>query len=193
MPDLAVAVQIPSGKTVYFVDLNNTGLAWNVGTSTFTTFSTTQTNFANPATETDATGTYTGAIPGPAGYRQRIWYIQIGGSPASTDTAVLQDEGYWDGTHWQQLNVQATATPPVGPGSTPYIPTILSGADFSPVSDCKVWISQDSAGVTVIAGTLITKSDGTTVPFMLDSGVTYYLWAQKDGFNAIQGAQFAVP
>ena len=57
------------------------------------------------------------------------------------------------------------------------------------VADADVWITSDSAGNTVIGGTLQTDSDGKAV-FLLDAGTTYYLWMQKDGTNSILGESF---
>jgi hypothetical protein len=58
-----------------------------------------------------------------------------------------------------------------------------------PQSDCDVWITTDSAGNDVYAGTLQTNSSGQ-VTFLLDDGETYYLWAQKQGMNSIRGEAF---
>ncbi len=59
----------------------------------------------------------------------------------------------------------------------------------SPVADADVWITNDSAGNNVVAGTLQTDSSGNVL-FLLDNGVTYYLWMQKDGSNSIKGDVF---
>lgn len=58
-----------------------------------------------------------------------------------------------------------------------------------PVADADVWITADPAGITVVAGTLQTNSAGQ-IPFLLNAGVTYYLWVQKDGVNSLQGHPF---
>jgi len=52
-----------------------------------------------------------------------------------------------------------------------------------------VWISTDSGGGNVVAGTLQTDDNGQAT-FMLDEGNTYYLWMQKAGYNSIQGEEF---
>lgn len=67
-----------------------------------------------------------------------------------------------------------------GPGSSANVITINDGTN--PVENAQVWVTTDSAGSNIIAGTLMTNSLGT-VTFMLDVGVTYYLWVQKDGYN----------
>jgi hypothetical protein len=52
----------------------------------------------------------------------------------------------------------------------------------APIENVGVWITTDSAGAHVYAGTLYTDSDGE-VKFMLDVGNTYYVWRQKGGVN----------
>ena len=51
----------------------------------------------------------------------------------------------------------------------------------NPVDGVEVWISTDSAGSSVVAGTLSTDALGVAT-FMLDAG-TYYLWRQRSGYN----------
>ena len=77
----------------------------------------------------------------------------------------------------------------VGPGASSNTMTINNTDTGLPVADADVWISTDAAGNNFVAGTLQTNSSGQ-VTFLLDSGVTYYLWAQKDGVNPIQGTSF---
>jgi hypothetical protein len=67
--------------------------------------------------------------------------------------------------------------------------TINLDAAGDDLADADVWISNDSAGTNVIAGTLQSDSNGN-VTFQLDAGNTYYLWVQKDGVKSIQGTQF---
>jgi len=57
------------------------------------------------------------------------------------------------------------------------------------LADADVWVTSDSAGTTVVAGTKQTDSNGN-VTLMLDDGNTYYLWVQKDGYTSIQGESF---
>ena len=75
----------------------------------------------------------------------------------------------------------------VGPGASSVTMTITESGNA--VADADVWITSDSAGNTVIGGTLQTDSDGKAV-FLLDAGTTYYLWMQKDGTNSILGESF---
>ncbi len=75
-------------------------------------------------------------------------------------------------------------------------PVSGSGADrvtisilVAPIADADVWVTSDLSGTLVVAGTQQTNSVGQTV-FLLNAGVTYYLWMQKDGVNPIQGQSF---
>lgn len=83
--------------------------------------------------------------------------------------------------------VETTGGSNVGPGADPTtVRVIIAG---NPVADANVWVTSDAQGTITVAGTLQTNSQGKAT-FLLDSGVTYYLWAQKDGVNAIQGDAF---
>ncbi len=59
-----------------------------------------------------------------------------------------------------------------------------------PVSGVEVWVSTDSAGTNVIAGTKLTDASGN-VSFMLDAG-TYYSWKQKWGIEFTNPESFVV-
>jgi len=74
-----------------------------------------------------------------------------------------------------------------GPGADQVTIVISDNGVF--IDDCSVWISSDAAGLNVIAGTLVTNSVGE-VKFLLDAGVTYYLWAEKSGMTPITGKAF---
>lgn len=76
-----------------------------------------------------------------------------------------------------------------GPGSDEVTITWTNSTTNLPVADGDVWITSDSAGTNTVAGTLQTNSQGRAT-FLLDGGVQYYLWAQKDGVNSIRGAAF---
>lgn len=59
----------------------------------------------------------------------------------------------------------------------------------TPVANMQVWLTSDASGTVLVAGTLSTDVSGE-VPFMLDYGTTYYLWAVKVGVNSIYGQSF---
>lgn len=68
-----------------------------------------------------------------------------------------------------------------GSGGTSWTYTVTDADSGLPIADAEVWISTDSAGSNVIAGTLRTDANGEAT-FMLDAG-TYYVWTQKTGYN----------
>lgn len=68
-----------------------------------------------------------------------------------------------------------------GSGALPVTITIRT-VDSAPVANAEVWITTDAVGLNTIAGTLLTNSSGV-VNFLLDTG-SYYMWAQKPGYNA---------
>lgn len=66
-----------------------------------------------------------------------------------------------------------------GAGSTSYNITVTDGAD--PLDGAEVWVTTDSAGSNVVAGTVSTDALGLAT-FLLDPG-TYYVWVQHSGYN----------
>lgn len=101
---------------------------------------------------------------------------------------------YLAGTRTAQEYVwERTLTPlsgtAVGPGADNVTITITDPATLFPVADADVWISTDLAGLNVIGGTLQTDGAGQAL-FLLDDGVTYFLWMQKEGQKSIRGQEF---
>ena len=70
---------------------------------------------------------------------------------------------------------------PRGPGAYSYIVTVNNSITDLPLAGADVWITTDIGGSNVIAGKLVTDSDGQ-VEFMLDLG-TFYKWVQLSGYN----------
>lgn len=68
-----------------------------------------------------------------------------------------------------------------GGGSTSYVVTITRPDGTTPISGASCWVTTDSAGANVIAGTLTTNGSGVAT-FLLDAG-PYYLWRQAEGWN----------
>lgn len=60
-------------------------------------------------------------------------------------------------------------------------PITVQDEDSNPIDGVEVWVTTDSAGTNVVAGTLSTDASGI-VTFMLDAG-SYYVWRQKSGYN----------
>lgn len=67
----------------------------------------------------------------------------------------------------------------IGPGSREITLTVLH--DSQPLEGVSVWISLDSQGQQVVAGTLPTDASGK-VRFLLDDG-EYYVWKQRSGYT----------
>lgn len=68
----------------------------------------------------------------------------------------------------------------VGAGATAMTYTLTNSITGLPIADADVWATTDIGGVNVVAGGQ-TNALGQ-ITFWLDSGVTYYIWRQKDGF-----------
>jgi len=66
-----------------------------------------------------------------------------------------------------------------GSGGTSHTITITDGTN--PLDNVRVWVTTDSAGSNIVAGTRNTNSSGE-VTFTLDAG-TYYVWKEKSGYN----------
>lgn len=69
-------------------------------------------------------------------------------------------------------------------------PVTVNDEDSNPIDGVEVWISTDSAGASVVAGTLSTDALGLAT-FMLDAG-TYYLWRQRSGYNFVNPVTIVV-
>jgi len=97
-----------------------------------------------------------------------------------------------DGDTLETLSDQLDAVPTRGSGSVSTTIRITENglSDGTPVADADVWITSDSAGSTIVAGTLQTNAQGEAT-FNLDPG-SYYVWAQKDGWNWISGQSLTV-
>jgi hypothetical protein len=68
--------------------------------------------------------------------------------------------------------------------------TIGVTAGANPLEGASVWLATDAAGSNVIAGPLVTDSQGE-VTVLLDAGA-YYVWVQHDGYAAIVGQPVSI-
>jgi hypothetical protein len=111
----------------------------------------------------------------PAGHRGIIKFYESGSAssplaiaPINPETAEFMD------TRLSLISGGA------GSGS---VRTTITVTDESatPLDGVAVWVSTDSTGNNIVAGTLFTNALGEVV-FMLDAG-NYYVWKQLSGFN----------
>lgn len=86
-------------------------------------------------------------------------------------------------------NLDATVSSRVAAGVGADTVTINFKVAGNNQADANAWITSDAAGTILVAGTLVTDSNGNAV-FLLDSGNTYYMWLSKDGINSVQGEEF---
>lgn len=68
-----------------------------------------------------------------------------------------------------------------GGGATAKTYTVTASGSGLPIADVDVWVTADAGGNNIVASQR-TNSLGQ-VTFYLDSGITYYIWRQKDGVN----------
>lgn len=61
------------------------------------------------------------------------------------------------------------------------VPFTVNDNASNPIDGVALWVSTDSAGTNVIAGTIYTNGSGLAT-FMLDPG-SYYVWLQRNGYN----------
>ena len=78
-----------------------------------------------------------------------------------------------------------------GAGSTHYEITVQTSGSVA-ISGVEIWISTDAAGSNIVAGVLHTNDVGK-VTFMLDSGVTYYMWRDHPDYQWTNPTSFTVP
>jgi len=78
----------------------------------------------------------------------------------------------------------------VGQGAISYTATLYQPGTTTPIVGAEIWVTSNSTGTTVVAGTLSTNSSGQAT-FMLDAG-SYYLWVQAAGWNFTNPQAFVV-
>lgn len=106
---------------------------------------------------------------------------------ASAPSAATIADAVWDEAIAGHLTAGSTglalngAGGAAGSGAITYTYTVTNSDDGLPIAGVAVWVTTDSAGTNVVAGTLVTDSFGV-VTFYLDAG-TYYLWRQLAGWT----------
>jgi hypothetical protein len=136
------------------------------------------------------------AISGHAGAGSTGEALSNAGAAGTPPTASEVATEVWDraisghldaGSTGEALNAASSGSA-AGPGAISW--DVLVQVGVTPQQAAAVWVSTDAGGSNVVAGTLITPSNGT-VTFLLDAG-TYYAFVRKDGLNPVNGQSFVV-
>ncbi len=96
------------------------------------------------------------------------------------------------GAEWKTMLYHESVGIDSGTGGSGSISHVITVCDTSsnPIDGVAVWITTDSAGTNIVAGTSHTDAMGN-VTFMLDAG-SYYGWQQLSGYNFTNPTQFTV-
>lgn len=159
---------------------------------------------SDPADQSQVEAAITAATSGLATAAKLLKYVQllarkdaaIATDNATELTAINASGGSGAGAYANTTDSQealrdrgdaawTTGSSVLGSGSEAIRIRCLNGAD--PVDGAAVWITTDSAGTNVVAGTVYTDATGYTPLILLDGaaspGVTYYVWRQASGVN----------
>lgn len=186
-------INAPPGTIVYGRIVNAAGLFWN-GTSMVSYVAGDIATYGVLATEISTSGVFNFTVPAiPAGYYTIYYFARAGATQSVSDSNIGQlPMFYWDGTQIITLNevndnVLNIISSLQGPGADQVTIDITAGGN--PVANMKVWITTDAQGSNVVAGTVVTDSNGE-YNFLLTYGVTYYLWGFEPGYNPVYGVEF---
>jgi hypothetical protein len=130
------------------------------------------------------TGVYSATVTVPSGY--------VAGDEIQIRVAATVNSVAGQGVVWQTTLDTTRVSEVAGAVGSGAVSTTIEILDSSnnPIDGVEVWITTDSAGSNVVAGTLVTDAFGYAT-FMLDVGA-YYRWAQKAGYNFTNPAAFSV-
>ena len=101
-------------------------------------------------------------------------------APDNKPTVAATGEASANVTLWAGDAVGDAPVSAVGNGAISF-PVTVNDEDSNPIDGVEVWITTDSGGTNVVAGTLSTDALGVAT-FMLDAG-DYYVWRQASGYN----------
>lgn len=163
--------------TVQFTTTNpSTGAAQNADSTPSGVFVRNGVDTAETVTVTNiTTGVYSASVVVPAAY--------VAGDEVQIRIAATVNSVAGQGVVWGTTLDTTRVSEVAGATGTGAISTTVTAQDGSgnPIDGVEVWITTDSAGANVVAGTLVTDAFGNAT-FMLDAG-TYYRWLQKAGYN----------
>ena len=80
----------------------------------------------------------------------------------------------------ETLSDQLDGVCTLGTGASANTYTLVDG-DGAAIADADIWATTDEAGSVVVASG--TTDDNGQIIFYMDAGTTYYIWAQKAGYN----------
>lgn len=139
---------------------------------------------AEAASGVTAVGAQSGMVAVRSGDVLTVYLKGLAGDNATPDTIVrwFELDALQPATAGRTLAVDAAGGVALAAsqGAVSY-PITVNNESSNPIDGVEVWVSTDSAGTNVVAGTLSTDASGI-VTFMLDAG-SYYVWRQKSGYN----------
>jgi hypothetical protein len=107
--------------------------------------------------------------------------IEIGVVTSTEIADAVWDELVSDHTTAGTFGAYISDMTTLGTGATSKTYTVTDNDTGLPIGDVDVWVTTDSNGDNVIASGR-TNSSGQ-ITFYLDSGLTYYIWRQKGGYD----------
>jgi hypothetical protein len=123
--------------------------------------------------ETDINGHITSSNAGSGATAEEV-RIEMDANSTKL-AAIVEDTG-------TTLPAQIAAIPSAaGAGSTSWSYTLTNSITGLPIDGADVWVTTDSAGANIIASGM-TNSAGV-VTFLLNTGLTLYVWRKKAGFD----------
>jgi len=110
--------------------------------------------------------------------------ISTGGLSAATIADAVWDEAKANhttaDTYGAYLDQKVSLTD-TGAGAVAFTYTVTDSSNNQPIDGAEVWVTTDSGGTNIVAGTSTTNAQGE-VTFYLDPA-TYYFWTKKAGYN----------
>lgn len=156
----------------------HTGLTVTVDVYRTVTAGTTKIVSAASATEIGS-GLYGYRLPSASNTVEAV-YLAAFYTSTQVDNHMVVDRWTVGKAAVENLDTTVSSRVGAGAGATSWTATVQTSGG-APIDGVEIWISTDSAGSSVVAGTLSTNSSGQAV-FMLDPG-TYYVWMQRSGYT----------
>ena len=142
-----------------------------------------------------------GGASSPSAIADAVWDEALSGHQAAGSAGKRLDEAGSAGDPWGTLlpgaygagtagqilgsRLDVAVSTRVTGGAGALTRTIGLTAGGNPLEGASLWLATDAAGANVVAGPLVTDSQGEPT-VLLDAG-SFYVWVQKDGFTSIIG------